>query len=182
MNRRIFVAGLLFLLTSVVALTASAQETLSASNYRLDSGDHVKIQVYGEPELSVETRLSDAGTVIYPFLGELRLAGKTIGQVERQITEGLQGDYLVDPRVTVMIVEYRQFYVRGEVKNPGGFPYRPGLTVEKAITVAGGFTERASRKKIFVTSETGGRDSLVKVDYDTPVRPGDVILVEESFF
>lgn len=173
---------LLPLLIWLASVAVVAQETLSASNYRLDSGDHLKIQVYGEPELSVETRLSDAGTVIYPFLGELELAGKTIGQVERQITDGLKGDYLVDPRVTVMIVEYRQFYVRGEVKSPGGFPYRPGLTVEKAITVAGGFTERASRKKIFVTSDMGGKDSLVKVDYDTPVRPGDVILVEESFF
>lgn len=158
------------------------QGAVTASNYRLDSGDHVRIQVYGEPELNVESRLSDAGTVIYPFLGELRLAGRTIGEVERLITDGLKGDYLVDPRVTVMIVEYRQFYVRGEVKNPGGFPYQPGLTVQKAIILAGGFTERASRSKIFVTSETSGNDPLVKAKYDTPISPGDVIVVEESFF
>ena len=172
----------LLLLLWLAASAALAQGGGSVSNYQLGAGDHVKIQVYGEPELSVETQLSDAGTVIYPFLGELTLTGRNIGQVERMITDGLKGDYLVDPRVTVMIVEYRQFYVRGEVKNPGGFPYRPGLTVQKAIIVAGGFTERASSKKIFVTSESGGEDSMVKVDYDTPVRPGDVIVVEESFF
>lgn len=178
-------ARLYFLLLVSAVLVVQpvfGQGTDSASNYRLDSGDHVKIQVYGEPELSVETLLSDAGTVIYPFLGELMFAGKTIGQVEQQITTGLKGDYLVDPRVTVMVLEYRQFYVRGEVKNPGGFPYQPGLTVQKAITLAGGFTERASRSKIFVTSDTGGNDPLVKANYDMPISPGDVIVVEESFF
>ena len=125
------------LLTLVLWLalqSAFAQPALSASNYPVDSGDRVEIRVYGEPDLSVDVRLSDAGTVIYPFLGELRLAGKTIGQVERMITEGLKGDYLVDSRVTVTVVEYRQFYVRGEVKSPGGYPYQPGLSFYSAPT------------------------------------------------
>ena len=74
-----------------------------------------------------------------PFLGEIEVRGKTVGELERIITEGLRGDYLISPRVNVTIKEYRKFFVRGEVNKPGGFSFEPGLTLEKAIALAGGF-------------------------------------------
>jgi protein involved in polysaccharide export with SLBB domain len=153
----------------------------SISDYRLGSGDAIKISVYEEPELGLEVRLSDAGTVSYPFLGEIEVAGLTVGKLEATIREGLKGDYLVDPNVTVSVVEYRQFYINGEVSKPGGFPFLPGLTLRKAIALAGGFTERASRSKMFVIrDDSSGKGRLIGLDEE--LAPGDIITVEQSFF
>jgi len=105
---------LLCLLQASFALDAAGPAS-EVSRYSLASGDLIKIHVYGEEELTVEVRLSDAGTIIYPFLGELELAGKTIGEVEQAVTDGLKGRYLVNPRVSVKVDEYRQFYVNGSM-------------------------------------------------------------------
>ena len=80
------------------------------------------------------------------------------------------------------ILEYREFYVNGEVEAPGGFPYQPGLTVRKAISLAGGFKERASKEKIFVIHEGAADDKPIKTSLEARVKPGDIITVEESFF
>ena len=152
------------------------------SNYQLGSGDKIKIQVYGEDGLSMETKLTDAGTILYPFLGEVRVAGLTVGQLADRIVEGLKGRYLVDPKVSVSVLEYREFFVNGEVKSPGAYPYQPGLTVQKAVSIAGGFTERASRSNITLLKENDANATPGKVDLSSPVSPGDVLTVEQSFF
>jgi len=156
----------------------------SLSDYRLGSGDAIKISVYEEPELGLEVRLSDAATISYPFLGELQVAGLTVGQLEEKITSGLKGDYLVNPNVSVSLAEYRQFYVHGEVKSPGGFSFVPGLTIRKAIALAGGFTERASRSKMFVIrdGEEYASDKGEQISLDDELSPGDIVTVEQSFF
>ncbi len=155
----------------------------SISDYRLGSGDAIKISVYEEPELGMEVRLSDAGTVSYPFLGEISVAGLTAGQLEERIIKGLKGDYLVDPKVTVSVAEYRQFYINGEVTRPGGFPFLPGLTLRKAIALAGGFTERASRNKIFVIrDDSRGSEKGRLIGLEEELAPGDIITIEQSFF
>lgn len=160
---------------------ASAVETLS--DYRLGSGDKIKITVYDEPDLSMEVRLSDAGTISYPFLGEIPVLGKTVGQLEKSIHDGLKGDYLVKPEVTVAIEEYRQFYIHGEVENPGGFAFVPGITLRKAIALAGGFTERASRRKIYVIHDNASKNGEGDpIGLDEQIRPGDIITVDQSFF
>lgn len=153
------------------------------SSYRLGAGDVVNIRVFGEEDLSKEKiRLTDAGTVPYPVLGELRVLGMTVGDLERLITEGLKGRYLVNPRVSVQIDEYRPFYVNGMVDKPGGYPYQPGLTVRKAASLAGGFKERASSSKMYVIREGDKTQTPVKVDLNTLVGPGDILTIEESFF
>lgn len=153
------------------------------SSYRLGAGDVVNIRVFGEDDLSKEKiRLTDAGTVPYPVLGELRVLGMTVGDLERLITDGLKGRYLVNPRVSVQIDEYRPFYVNGMVEKPGGYPYQPGLTVRKAASLAGGFKERASSSKMYVIREGDKTQTPVKVDLNTLVGPGDILTIEESFF
>ena len=155
----------------------------SISNYRLGSGDVITIQVLGEDDLKREhIRLSDAATISYPILGEIRLAGKTVAELERIVTEGLRGRYLVNPQVTVTIIEYRKFFINGQVRDPGGYPYFPGLSVIKAISIAGGFKERAARDKVFIVRESDAEHKRVLVDLNVQVYPGDVITVEESFF
>jgi protein involved in polysaccharide export with SLBB domain len=170
----------LFLLAVLFPLAGIAAETLS--DYRLGSGDRIQIQVFDEPDLSMEVRLSDAGTISYPFLGEVRVSGNTVSQLEAQIVGGLKGDYLVDPKVNVSVVEYRPFYINGEVEDPGGYPYQPGLTLRKAIALAGGFTERASKSKINVLSEGAIDGRQRQIGMDVMLNPGDIVTVEQSFF
>ncbi|GAA3912712.1 polysaccharide biosynthesis/export family protein [Litoribacillus peritrichatus] len=152
------------------------------SEYSLGSGDLIKVQVYGEEDLTREVRLSDAGTLSFPFLGEFQVLGLTVGQLQTYITQGLLGDYLVDPKVSVTIVEYRQFFINGEVEKPGGFSFQPGLTVRKAVSLAGGFTERASKKNIFIISDSDPTNTPKKVSLSGSLKPGDIITVEQSFF
>lgn len=166
------------------AETTSSNKTVSAlSSYRLASGDVISIQVFGEDDLSREKiRLSDAGTISYPVLGEIRVLGITAGDLEQLITNGLRGKYLVNPKVSVSILEYRQFYVNGQVERPGGYSYIPGLTVRKAVSLAGGFKERADKGKIFIIHDADSSQKSERVDQGATVLPGDIITVEESFF
>jgi len=153
------------------------------STYKLAAGDVITIRVFGEDDLSREKiRLSDAGTIPYPVLGEVKALGLTIGEIERSITAGLSVRYLVNPRVSVTIEEYRPFYINGMVEKPGAYPFQPGLTVLKASSLAGGFKERASFSKISIIREDAPKAGPQKAEINTPVNPGDTIFIEESFF
>src|SRR5258707_15316615 len=139
-----------FLIVLFQAL-AFAQVPAQLSSYKLGSGDTISIRVLGEDDLKREKiRLSDAGTLSFPVLGEIRVKGMTVGALEDFITTGLKGRYLLDPKVTVSLEEYRNFFVNGLVEKPGGYPFSPGLTVRKAVSIAGGFKERAAKDKISV--------------------------------
>jgi polysaccharide export outer membrane protein len=171
------------LAVALAAAGAVLAQNDSISNYRLGSGDVISIQVLGEEDLKREKiRLSDAATISYPILGEIRLFGKTVAELETLIRDGLTGRYLINPQVTVTIVEYRSFYINGQVEKPGGYPYIPGLTVRKAVSLAGGFKERASKEKIFVIRDDDRSQTSKRVSQDEVVHPGDIITVEESFF
>ena len=153
------------------------------SSYTLDSGDLIRVSVYGEPDLSFDkVRLNDAGTFSYPFVGVIRAKGETAAEVERRIASGLRGNYLVNPKVTVSILEYRGFFVNGEVRNPGGYPFMPGMTLRKAVALAGGFTERASRRSFNIIHEADIDKAPKKANLGTAIMPGDIITIEQSFF
>ena len=152
------------------------------SNYRLGAGDTIGINVYDEKELSVgKARLSDAGTISVPMLGEIKVSGMTVSELELRVVEGLK-QYLINPRVTVSIEQYRDVFVNGLVYKPGGFPYQPGLTVRKAVAIAGGFKDRASQNYVAIIHEWNETRKPIKADLNTLVMPGDIITVEESFF
>jgi len=185
-NRLIFLTMMLILIGFICPIYAAELRDSSAkssfSNYRLGVGDKVKIQVYGEEDLTIETTLTDAGTITYPLLGELKVSGLTIGELNAKIANGLKGGYLVDPNVTIYITEYRDYYINGEVEKPGAYPYEPGLTINKAVAIAGGFTQRASRTSITVVADQDPSQIQEDVELNSPINPGDVITVEESFF
>lgn len=158
-------------------------EPTDLSAYKLAPGDVITIRVFGEEDLGKDkVRLSDAGTIPYPVLGEIKARGFTIGEIEREVTAGLKGRYLVNPQVSVHIEEYRPFYINGMVERPGGYPYQPGLTVLKASALAGGFKERASMSKIYVIRESDAAQRPQKAELGSPVYPGDTISVQDSFF
>lgn len=161
---------------------AAAQEPVVEDAYQLGPGDLIVIDVFGEEDLSMEVMLADTGVINYPFLGELQVEDLTVGELENVLLGGLKGPYLVDPDITVTIKKYRSVYLTGEVEEPGGFPYQPGLTVEKAIALAGGFTERASRNKIEVKRGDDPNADSQRVRLTDPVQPGDIITVQQSFF
>lgn len=170
-----------YFLFAVISFCCYGEERSAVSDYHLGSGDLIKIYVLNEENLSMEVRLSDAGTISYPFLGEIHALGRTVSELGAEITRGLKGPYLVDPRVSVSVIEYRKFFIGGEVKAPGGYPFQPGLTIQKAVALAGGFTERASTD-IAVIHEDDPMQTPVEANVMTPVRPGDVITIKESFF
>lgn len=177
------IASLLLLCSlALSAVSTPAQEFASGAEYELGSGDQIRIQVYNEEDLYLEARVSDSGTISYPFLGELKVTGLTPPALEALISNRLQGDYLIDPKVSVDIIEYRPFYVNGEVEEPGHFPFQPGITVRKAISVAGGFKERASQDKIFIIRDADDSQVPTRARLDEYIQPGDIITVEQSFF
>jgi polysaccharide export outer membrane protein len=162
--------------------TAAQQQP---SGYSLGPGDEVSIQVFGEEDLSQKLKIASNGRMNFPFLGELNAAGLTTAELEKRIADGLRGDFLIDPKVSVTITDYRPFFVNGQVKSPGSFPFQPGLTVRKALSLAGGLTERASEKRINVISEGDKQRGSSKgrsVRMEDVVAPGDIITVDESFF
>ncbi len=153
-----------------------------SENYKVSTDDEISITVFNEPDLSVnKTKIGTNGSISIPLIGQINVKGLSVTDIEKKITTLLLNGYLKKPNVSVTITEYRPFYINGEVKRPGSYPYRKDLTIEKAITLAGGFTERASKTSISLVGELDKR--FVKaVSLKDTVKPGDVITISESFF
>jgi protein involved in polysaccharide export with SLBB domain len=152
------------------------------NSYRLSSDDEISITVFNEPDMSIDKiKVGTNGTISMPLLGQVTIKGLTVTELEKTITNRLLDGYLKKPNVTVSISEYRPFYINGEVNKPGSYPYRKDLTIEKAVALAGGFTERASKRAISLVAEEQKR-SMTSAPLNNAVKPGDVITVSESFF
>lgn len=183
------------LMLALACLFAVASSQVFAAGYPLAAGDTIRIFVYEEENLSFEEYLIDGSESIdYPYLGTINLHNMTVKSLQQRITAGLKGDYLIDPKVTVNIVKYRNIYVNGVVNEPGGYEYQPDLTVQKAIALAGGFIAKYRKTKgIYLTkdNETNGLsqeqiEDLLKdkpeADLNDVVGPGDTIYVVSSFW
>lgn len=150
--------------------------------YTLDAGDRVRVTVFGQDNLSRTYSVDSAGYIAMPLVGGLRARDLTTFQLSSAIAANLRAKYIKDPKVTVEIESYRPFFILGEVKKAGQFSYVNGLTVENAVAIAEGYTERASLRKMRLTRRFGGVQSTVMVPPDYPVMPGDTIYVIERFF
>ncbi|MDO8206356.1 MAG: polysaccharide biosynthesis/export family protein [Gallionella sp.] len=175
--------GLWASVTNAADLSDRAESAaIDSKGYRLGTGDVINISVYGEDDLSRQNyRLPDSGLITFPF-GEVRALGLSLIELESRIADGLRGGYLINPRVSVSMEAYRPFFINGQVSTPGAYPYQPGMSVRKAVALAGGLKERASESKIFLIKETDSEHKQTKISMDGPVFPGDTITVEESFF
>jgi polysaccharide biosynthesis/export protein VpsN len=152
------------------------------ASYKLGAGDALRVTVFRHPDLSGEFRLDGEGNFAMPLVGEIRGGGRTSRQVENEVELALKsGGYLVDPQVSIEVLNYRPFYIIGEVNNPGSFEYVNGMTVINAVALAGGFTYRADQDDI-VISRGGSSGPEVEAAPDTQVLPGDIIEVQERFF
>ena len=168
------------ILSLVFVLLSTIPNAHAQGPYILGAGDKIEIKVYGQDDLYTNALLGNSGTINYPFLGEIKVSGLTIKQLEDVITKGLKDGYLISPNVDAQVVEYRPFYIHGEVKNPGAYPYQPGMSINQAIALAGGLTERASKDKISLFKE--GNKQSISASLSSNVAAGDTITIEQRFF
>lgn len=162
----------------LTALTGIAP--VAAESYRLGANDIVKIQVYGEDDLNMESKIGGDGNINFPLLGVVYVKGKTLPELEEYLTARLADGYIRKPKIRVSIIKHRNFYVNGEVKTPGGYPYEDGLTVHKAISLAGGFTEKAEKTTIKITRVREGVAQAMEAELDATVLPDDFVVVAQT--
>jgi len=158
----------------------STPVTLDSREYRLGVGDMLRVTVYNEPNLSGEFQVASTGDVNLPQIGGVPAEGRTVSELEDSAEEKLREGYLKSPNVTIEVLNFRPFYILGEVNAPGSYPYVNGMTILNAIALGGGFTYRASQDTVLL--KRAGSESEISVSVDTPVLPGDVVTVEERFF
>jgi protein involved in polysaccharide export with SLBB domain len=150
-------------------------------SYVLGANDQIHVVVYNEPTITGDYMIDGAGNLSVPAAGRVRAAGLTAEQLERKLTAKLNSGILKDARVTVQVSNYAPFYIRGEVKKPGEFPYKPGLTLGDAVALAGGYTYRANESQAFVRAAGAGTEISRSLAVDPPIAPGDNIRIPERF-
>lgn len=166
---------------SNVADTRAALRS-SYGQYVLRPNDQLRVQVYNEESISGDYQVDSSGFISIPLAGRVRAAGLTAAQLERAIASQLNRGVIKDPRVNVQVANYAPFYIHGEVKRAGEFPYRPGLTIMDAIATAGGFTYRANEQKAFVRRAGASIEQVYSLDARVPIYPGDNVRIPERFF
>jgi len=179
-----------FLILAGFALAGCAQPQMRASlfttsydePYRLASGDRLRILVFGQDAISNSYSVDASGNVSMPLAGLVRAEGATTKELEKIIEARLRNGFLRNPQVSVEIEAYRPFYILGEVVTAGQYPYVSGLTVQKALAIAGGFSPRAYRRSVNLTRAIEGRPVTAAVPLTQLVQPGDTITVRERFF
>ncbi|MEN3975960.1 polysaccharide biosynthesis/export family protein [Emcibacter sp. SYSU 3D8] len=169
------------MLAAIAMLFVSATAALAndPSGYRLGAGDEVRVTVFNHADLSGQFTVSGDGVIALPLVGDIKAGGMTPQEVESGIKDALEPDFLKNASVNVDVLNYRPFYILGEVNKPGSYPYVSGMKVVNAVALSGGYTVRASQGKIFI--ERGGQQK-VPADPQTQVLPGDIVHVPERFF
>lgn len=150
--------------------------------YLLDSGDRLRIFVYGQPNLSRTYIVDHAGQIPIPLIGTINARGLTTNGLASVIRSRLGAEYVRDPQVTVDILQNRPFFILGEVRNAGQYPYVSGMTVETAVAIAGGYTERASKRQYRITRRIEGVVEEIEAPSEYAVKPGDTVFVYERYF
>jgi len=179
-NRRRLLALLLGGAALGGALARSAAPALAqgGAEYRLGVGDRIKIIVFGQSDLTGETEVDAAGKIIVGLIGEVAALGRTVVDVQGEIRQRLDKEYLVNPRVSVIIVAYRPITVLGYVRNPGRYAYSAGMDVRQAVGLAGGYDRRASSSSVTIFRD--GKEMDAKPE--TTIQPGDTIQIPRSLF
>ena len=150
--------------------------------YVLDAGDKVRVTVFQQADLTNTFGIDSSGYIAFPLIGALAARGKTVQQLEADIAKGLRKGFIRNPDVTVEVDRYRPVFVLGEVNGPGQYTYVPGMTVQKAIATAGGYSARASQENADVTRQVNGEIITGRVPISDPILPGDTVYIRERVF
>ncbi|WP_294646205.1 polysaccharide biosynthesis/export family protein [uncultured Aureimonas sp.] len=150
--------------------------------YRLDAGDRLRVTVFEQDSLSAIYAVDKAGYLSLPLIGSVPARGKTPDEVRLAITAALRNGFLRDPDVSVQVEQYRPFFVMGEVATGGQYSYVPGMTVQNAVAIAGGFSPRAEKRNVDITRQVNGKVITGRVVLSDPVLPGDTVTIRERLF
>jgi protein involved in polysaccharide export with SLBB domain len=183
----------LFAIFGVLWVTSSEQARAQAPNvpadvgkvssdYRLGPGDKLKITVFGNQDVSGEAVIDPQGKVAVPLLGQVQAGGQTVADVQKTITEALNKDYIVDPKVTIEVLNYRPFFILGEVNKPGSYFYIAGLNLRQAVAIGGGYTRRARTSEALIHRIGGNGEETITANPETLILPGDTVDVPRRLF
>ena len=187
MNRLSFFRFLSMLILGLTSWSAAVSQSPPESGpgneeYRFAAGDQLKITVFGHEDLSGEFEVDGVGDIAMPLINEVTAEGRTADELELAIVDALKPDYLKNPNVSVEVLNYRPYYIMGEVTTPGSYPYINGMTVVNAVAIAGGFTYRARKGRFKVVRADGEGAIELEAELDFEILPGDVIEVRERLF
>lgn len=177
-----------FLLAAIVVtgmVSTSVAQTDADSRalvYKLGTGDRVRVIVFNEEDLSGEFEVDSTGALALPLIGNISARGLTLREFETAVADALRDGYLKDPRVNVEVLNFRPFYIIGEVENGGEYDFVPEMTVLNAVALAGGYTYRADDRRVFVTKAGTNTEVEHRMESGIKVLPGDIIRVPERFF
>ncbi len=150
--------------------------------YALDSGDKLRVVVFGQDGLTNSYAVDAAGNITMPLIGAVPARGLSTGELSAAIGARLRQGFIREPHVAVEIETYRPFFILGEVTFPGQYPFVANMTVETAVAIAGGFTPRAYHSDVVISRTVGGEAVRATVPVTTLVRPGDTITISERWF
>lgn len=167
-----------------VAAEAPAPVSTNAidMSYTLGSGDKLRVIVFGEDDLSGEFVIDDAGFLRLPLVGQISAGGRTVHQLEEDIAAKLGAQYLKSPRVSIEVVNYRPFYIIGEVNKPGEYPFVVNMSVLNAVAMAGGYTYRANQSSVYIRRKGAAEEEKYPADDSTKLWPGDIVNIVERWF
>lgn len=160
----------------------AASPPQTSPDYRLGPGDKLKITVFGNQDVSGEAVVDPQGHIAVPLIGQVQAGSLTVADVEKSITEALNKDYLVDPKVTIEVLNYRPFFILGEVNKPGSYYYIAGLNLRQAVAIGGGYTRRARTSEAIIHRSGAHGEETITAEPETPILPGDTIDVPRRLF
>lgn len=185
MMRKIFSVLLIALSLNACGTADRALGVLPDDNqpYQLDTGDKLRVTVFGHDNLTNSYTVDGSGRISMPLIGQIPAKDLTTASLGQSIEQRLKAGYIREPRVTVDVDTYRPFFILGEVTTAGQFQYVNGMTVQTAVAIAGGYSPRADQKRAIITRKLPGGEIITgAVDISAPVRPGDSVKIPERWF
>jgi polysaccharide export outer membrane protein len=182
MRWSLLLVALLIPIISGCAMNPAPRTALaSPAAYTLDTGDVVRVTVYGDDTLTNTYTVTDKGTISFPLVGQVQARARSITMIEGEITQLLANGYMISPKVSVEIATYRPFFIDGAVTTGGQYPYVWGMTARAAIATAGGFKDFADRAKVTIYRKIGKVQTKLNVPLEAPIMPGDTVVVGERW-
>ena len=188
---RKFIFGLLFILLAACSptrilepgtLAQIAPAPTNGAEYKLGPGDKVRIIVFNEQALSNEFQIGADGRLAFPLIGSVDASSKTPGEVQAELEKRLGDGFLNSPKVSVEVLNFRPFYILGEVNKPGQYSYAAGMTVLSGVATASGFTYRADKRVVYIRRDGATKEIPVRIAPDLMISPGDTIRIGERYF
>lgn len=173
---------LCLLFFQLFSFTVFAEDINKNSSYRVGSGDVLKLVVFNQEDLNGEYTIDGAGNISVPLIGTVAVKNLTLEELDKKIKGVLSPDFLLNPKLSIQVLNYRPFYILGEVEKPASYPYVNGMTYLTAVAIAGGFTYRAKENIVYVIHGNDPSQKEVETRMDEQVMPGDIIRVDERLF